>query len=154
MERLQPSRSVDRSPLFQAMLALDNTPRAEFKLKGLQVQRLPLHGGSAKYDLSLSLREEHDGLSATLSYDADIFDETTARRFIDHYVKLIESAVAEPAERVSKLPLLTEAEQQLLSMSGTRRSVHTNQKPLFMRSSNKWRNSTRMLWLLPSRASE
>ena len=114
VERLQPSRSVDRSPLFQAMLALDNTPRAEFKLKGLQVERLPLHGGSAKYDLSLSLREEHDGLSATLSYDADIFDETTARRFIDHYVKLIESAVAEPAERVSKLPLLTEAEQQLI----------------------------------------
>jgi len=114
VERLQPSRSVDRSPLFQAVLALDNTPHAEFKLKGLEVERLPLHVGSAKYDLSLSLRDEHDGLSATLSYDADIFDETTARRFIDHYVKLIESAVAEPAERVSKLPLLTEEEQQLI----------------------------------------
>jgi amino acid adenylation domain-containing protein len=114
VERLQPSRSLDRSPLFQVMLALDNTPGAEFKLNGLEIERLSLHGGTAKYDLSLSLREEDHGLSATLTYDADLFDETTARRFIDRYAKLIESIVAEPAQRISQLSLLTEEESQLI----------------------------------------
>ncbi|HEX8686605.1 MAG TPA: condensation domain-containing protein, partial [Pyrinomonadaceae bacterium] len=122
VERLRPSRALDRPPIFQAMLALDNTPQEELRLGALRVERLPADGGAAKYDLSLSLREEGGGLSATLSYDAGLFDEATARRLAERYVRLLADAAADPSRRVSELPLLTGQERrQLAEWNETRR---------------------------------
>ncbi|MCA1615208.1 MAG: amino acid adenylation domain-containing protein [Acidobacteria bacterium] len=115
VERLRPARALDRSPIFQVMLALDNTPQEELRLGELQVERLPSDGGAAKYDLSLSLREEGGGLSATLGYDADIFDEATVRALAERYEVLLAGAAADPALRVSELPLLTERECRQLA---------------------------------------
>jgi amino acid adenylation domain-containing protein len=122
VERLRPSRALDRPPIFQAMLALDNTPQEELRLGALRVERLPADGGAAKYDLSLSLREEGGGLSATLSYDAGLFDEASVRALAERYEVLLKGAAADPSRRVSELPLLTEWErQQLAEWNETRR---------------------------------
>ena len=123
VERLQPARSLGRSPVFQVMLALDNTPHEEINLGALRVERLPSDGGAAKYDLSLSLREEGGALSATLGYDADLFDEATVRAIAGRYKLLLEGVAADPARRVSELPLLTEEERhrQLVEWNETRR---------------------------------
>jgi amino acid adenylation domain-containing protein len=114
VEKLRPSRALDRSPVFQVMLALDNTPHEELRLGALAVERLPSDGGAAKYNLSLSLREEGGGLSAMLSYDADLFDEATVRALAERYARLLAGAAADPSRRVSELPLLTEWERRQL----------------------------------------
>ncbi|MDT5268885.1 MAG: hypothetical protein QOH49_1071, partial [Acidobacteriota bacterium] len=123
VERLSPARSLGRSPIFQVMLTLDNTPQEELKLGALRVERLPSDGGAAKYDLSLSLREEGGVLGAMLSYDAGLFDEATVRSLAERYEVLLEGAAADPARRISEVPLLTEEEahRQLVEWNETRR---------------------------------
>ncbi|HEX8559178.1 MAG TPA: amino acid adenylation domain-containing protein [Pyrinomonadaceae bacterium] len=123
VERLSPARALGRSPIFQVMLALDNTPQEELRLGALRVERLPSNDGAAKYDLSLSLREEGGVLGAMLSYDAGLFDEATVRSLAERYRVLLEGAAADPARRVSELPLLTEEETRrlLVEWNETRR---------------------------------
>src|SRR5574340_582874 len=57
VEELNPERDMSRNPLFQVMFALQNTPEGELHLAGLHSERLPLHTGTAKFDLSLSPTE-------------------------------------------------------------------------------------------------
>ena len=54
---LSPSRDMSRHPLFQVMFVLQNAPDAAPALQGVQASRLPLAGHSAKFDLTLMLRE-------------------------------------------------------------------------------------------------
>jgi len=114
VERLQPTRALDRAPLFQVMLALDNTPQQSLTLAGLDAQRLPLRGTAAKYDLTFSLEESATGLRGVVEFRSDLFAENTARRLAERYLQLLQGAVADPAAAISQLPLLTATEQQQL----------------------------------------
>ena len=63
VEELAPERDLSRNPLFQVMFVLQNMPAPRSRWKA-QVSRLPLESHSAKFDLSLSVRESAQGLQA------------------------------------------------------------------------------------------
>ena len=54
------------------------------------------------------------GLVGVWEYNTDLFDASTIERMTGHFVTLLEGIVANPEERISQLPLLTEVEQQQL----------------------------------------
>jgi amino acid adenylation domain-containing protein/FkbM family methyltransferase len=113
VEALQPERSLSHGPLFQVLFALQ--PAAEGlrrPLPGLVLRPLDTALGSAKFDLSLLLVADGDGLSGSLEYDRDLLDATTAQRWVRHLRALVEAAVERPADPVATLPLLSAAERQ------------------------------------------
>ncbi|HEY0605464.1 MAG TPA: condensation domain-containing protein [Herpetosiphonaceae bacterium] len=118
VEEFQPSQNMSRSPLFQVMFALQNAPLSVVKQGGLTLRAINVDLGTARFDLSLSIRESEQGLTATLLYNTDLFDAETITRMLAHYHTLLQSIVASPDRRISELPILTEAEaQQLLAWS-------------------------------------
>jgi non-ribosomal peptide synthetase component F/acyl carrier protein len=118
VEEFQPSQNMSRSPLFQVMFALQNAPRPVVKQGGLTLQPINVDLGTARFDLSLSIRENEQGLDATLLYNTDLFDASTITRMLEHYHTLLQSIVADPDQRISTLPILNQAErQQLLAWS-------------------------------------
>jgi amino acid adenylation domain-containing protein len=111
VEELQPERSLQTTPLFQAMLVLHNLPRVDLDLAGLSLSGYAVRRATAKFDLELLVSQGPSGLVATLEYDRDLFLETTALRLLRHLATLLE-AVAEDADRpLSALPLLTAGER-------------------------------------------
>ena len=112
VEALQPVRSLERSPLFQVMLALQNAPSATPSLPGLAVSAVPFGEGAAKYELTLSLAETGEGLAGELEYDASLFAATTASRLLSHLERVLRGMASSPEARVSALPLLSEAERE------------------------------------------
>ncbi len=55
------------------------------------------------------------GIAGSLEYNTDLFDEATVRRMVGHFASLLEAAAGDPAERVSRLRLLSgEEEEQLV----------------------------------------
>ncbi|MCP4663471.1 MAG: amino acid adenylation domain-containing protein, partial [bacterium] len=121
VEALQPERDLSRSPLFQVMLALQNTPMV-LELPGLAVHPLEVQPGTAQFDLALNLRspqwQGEDGsggaMEGAVFYCRDLFDATTMRRFADHFAILLQSVVGDPERRVAALPLLAAGERQQL----------------------------------------
>src|SRR6185369_9459677 len=114
VEELQPERSLSHTPLFQVMFAINTGLAEEPQLRGLVAEVMATSNGTAKFDLTLSLTEENARLVGTMEYSAELFDEKTVRRLLEHYRKLLEGVVAKPEESVSRLPLLNEAERQQL----------------------------------------
>jgi amino acid adenylation domain-containing protein len=114
VEELQPERSLSHSPLFQVMFVLQNAPQEKLELSGLTLDLLDIESGTAKFDLMLSLEESEDGLDGVCEYSADLFDEATVRRMLEHFRTLLAGIVENPGERISSLPLLTSDEEQQL----------------------------------------
>jgi amino acid adenylation domain-containing protein len=114
VEELRPERSLGQNPLFQVMFVLQNAPADTLRFAGLELSPIHGDGDQAKFDLTLTMREENEGLRAVLNYSADLFDGTTIDRMIGHFQTLVEGIVADPEQRVSSLPILTEAERRRL----------------------------------------
>ncbi|HEX6290912.1 MAG TPA: condensation domain-containing protein, partial [Herpetosiphonaceae bacterium] len=114
VDALQPARDLSRHPLFQVMFALQNVSMALPSLPGLTVKPLSVDFGTVKLDLSLSIAETSAGLSGTLEYSTDLFTAATIARLIEHFTVLLHGLVADPKQRIAELPLLTEAERQML----------------------------------------
>ncbi len=115
---LQPERILARSPLFQVSLALQNNETPKLAFPGLTAE--PVEAGivTAKFDLSIALREEGDRLTGMAEYAIDLFDEPTVRRLVEHLEVLLAAATAAPRTPLAELPLLTAAEsRQLLERS-------------------------------------
>ena len=129
VERLQPKRDPSRSPLFQVMFSLQMTPSAVDKslaasvlgeagapmnLGGLPMQPIALEQRIAQFDLVMMLAEAGGRLGASIQYSTDLFEADTITRMAGHYATLLTGIASNPEERLSELPLLTEAERSRL----------------------------------------
>ena len=114
VEELAPARDLSRQPLFQVLFVLQNAPGAPLALDGIAVNHLPGEIESAKFDLTLSVRESVEGLHLRWEYARDLFEASTIGRLAGHFQVLLEAIVADPARRIGELPLLTEAERDQL----------------------------------------
>ncbi len=127
VEKLQPQRDPSRSPVFQTMFVFQKTSvlkdeglasfalgeaGARMDLGGLSVESLSLPQRIAQFDLTLNVTETQNGLAATLEYNKDLFEAATIERMVGHFQVLLEAITANPAVRLSSLPLLTPAERQ------------------------------------------
>ncbi|HEX8819773.1 MAG TPA: amino acid adenylation domain-containing protein, partial [Archangium sp.] len=111
VEELKPQRSLSHPPLFQVMLAFQNTPASRLEQPGLALSTLAPESQTALFDLTLSLQDTPEGLAATLEYNTDLFESATAVRMLGHLRVLLEAATSQPELPLSALPLLTEAER-------------------------------------------
>jgi aspartate racemase len=110
VEELRPERSARFNPMIQAMFAFENVPMPAMGRSGLKLTPLLLQNETAKFDLSLTLYEEN-GFSGYLEYASDLFDPDTVARMEGHFLTLLRGILDNPQERVSRLPLLTNAER-------------------------------------------
>lgn len=106
VEKLMPRRSRSYPPLFQVMFILQNTPAAELRLPGLTAEILDIDPGVAKYDLTLSLKEQGDAITGGFEYNADLFELATVTRLTASYLNLLHAlTTADPGTRVTQLPV-------------------------------------------------
>jgi non-ribosomal peptide synthetase component F len=81
VEELHPERDLSRSPLFQTMFVLEQQRRRR-EWAGLELTRREDRNPNVKFDLTLRMVESDEGLRATISYDADLFDSQRIRRML------------------------------------------------------------------------
>ena len=127
VKRLQPERDASRQPIFQTVFVLHKTQLlneegigafaleesgAHMNLGQLSLESVALEQRVAQFDVLLMAAEVEEHLTASFEYLTDLFDATTISRMAGNFVTLLESFTAEPSLPVSRLPLLTVAEQQ------------------------------------------
>jgi aspartate racemase len=112
VEEIQPERDLSHTPLFQVMFAFQDAALPTPDFPGIAARPLEIDTGTAKYDLTLELRETPEGLRGAFEYRTDLFDAATISRMAGHFETLLESVIADPEQRVLDLALLTEAERR------------------------------------------
>ncbi|CAJ9620982.1 syringomycin synthetase [Burkholderia pseudomallei] len=113
VERVKPPRSTAHPPLFQVMFVWQNMPAGELTIPGLTIRAVETPLQTAQFELTLSLREAGDDIVGHLNYASALFDESTVRRYVTYWRRLLEGMTAGPANvSVARLPLLDEAERK------------------------------------------
>ncbi|MFO0760703.1 MAG: amino acid adenylation domain-containing protein [Byssovorax sp.] len=111
VQAISPERDLGRTPLFQAMFLLQNAPREA--PPGAR-RGVSLEGGTAKFDLTLTMLEGPSRLGGSLELALDLFEPATIDRMIGHFQSLLEGIARAPSQRVSELPMVGERERELL----------------------------------------
>jgi len=120
IEELNPPRTLSIHPFYQVLLAQQTVPPA--------MKRFKVDYQSAKFDLNLWIEEGDDGVSFTLTYNADIFEQGTARRFLTHFKMLLEKAIAAPQTPLNRLDFISDSERAGL-LARARTSAHPELEP-------------------------
>jgi len=136
VEQLQPTRSLSRHPLFQVLLAFQESLEMEVVF-GEAHGHVGVSGADvAKIDLAFDLTERPgpDGvpqsISGALEYSAELFDRATVERFGRWLSRLLEAAVDHPDRRVSALEFQSAAERDLLLAGFNDTAIEETRKPL------------------------
>ncbi|HEX4953510.1 MAG TPA: amino acid adenylation domain-containing protein, partial [Thermoanaerobaculia bacterium] len=111
---VNPGRDLTHSPLFQVLLVLEGTPLGRLPLGDLVAERLLVHNGRAKFDLTLTLAGGEGGLEGAFELDADLLDAATVERWAGHLERIVEAVAADLDLRLSDVPLLSQAERSQL----------------------------------------
>ncbi|MEV4053511.1 non-ribosomal peptide synthase/polyketide synthase [Amycolatopsis sp. NPDC049688] len=114
VDAVQPGRDPSRTPLFQVMVVLQNSPREAARLPGLETEELPQPATAANFDLTLEFQQDAGVLRAALTYNTDLFDAATIDRLAAHLGVLLAGVADDPDRPVSRLPLIGPAERDLV----------------------------------------
>jgi amino acid adenylation domain-containing protein/non-ribosomal peptide synthase protein (TIGR01720 family) len=111
VDAVQPDRDTSRTPLFQVMVVLQNTPNEAVRLPGVTAEDVDIPVVTASFDLTLEFREEA-GLHGLITYNTDLFDAATIQRLADHLAILLNAVADDPEQRLAELPMLTPGEEE------------------------------------------
>ncbi|WP_410581902.1 non-ribosomal peptide synthase/polyketide synthase [Amycolatopsis sp. lyj-108] len=114
VDAVQPERDVSRTPLFQAMVALQNTGDPVPAGGALAAEEIALPSATAAFDLLVQFEEHEGGLRGAVNYNTDLFDPATIERLTGWLRLILEGVTAAPDRPLGELPLLTAVEQHHL----------------------------------------
>jgi natural product biosynthesis luciferase-like monooxygenase protein len=111
VEALQPERGVTHSPLFRAVLVLQNVPSEVPGMPGLRTRFLGFGHETVRFDLSLLVTAMDGGIEGDWTWRSELFEAATVERLHRRFETLLRSAVDSPGARLSRLSVLTEEEK-------------------------------------------
>jgi amino acid adenylation domain-containing protein len=120
IEELNLGRDMSRSPLFQVFFNLLNASSESHQTLSTAVQRhVPPPVAkptveSTKFDLTLYAVNQNEHIRLDLVYNTDLFEAATITRMFGHFQTLLEGILTNPEQRLSTLPIISEAERQEL----------------------------------------
>lgn len=115
VEQVAVGREMSHTPLFQVMLAYNNTTQDQIKLEGLEVEDAEVITQGAKFDLMLSLQDASAQIRGSIEYSSDLFREETISRLWQHYRRVLEQVLRTPAVALRDVQLISEMETAQIS---------------------------------------
>jgi amino acid adenylation domain-containing protein len=114
VEVLNPERNLNRTPLFQVKLVMQNAPTPPLELPGLTLGFLEVDNGTAEFDLLLNVMETEEQLiGLTLAYKTDLFDDSSIARILARLETLLDNIVTQPNIKLDALKqIMVEADRQ------------------------------------------
>jgi amino acid adenylation domain-containing protein len=103
--RVQPARNMNRSPLFQTAVVMQNAGSGHVE---------EIHGGGAIHDFTWFIRPLETRLVGSIEYRSDIYSETTIRGILIRLEALIRAGLAMPDRSIGTLPIFVQGERQRL----------------------------------------
>ncbi|AZE54867.1 Non-ribosomal peptide synthetase [Pseudomonas synxantha] len=125
IERLQLQRSTQANPLFQTLfnwrVSQDQTDT--LTLGELSLAFLPVAQHEAKFELSMHVDYAPQQITADIEYSTALFSPATIERLGRHWLRLLQSLIEAPQQRLAALAMLDFAEHQ--QMVSTWNTTHT-----------------------------
>ncbi|QHS63369.1 non-ribosomal peptide synthetase [Chitinophaga agri] len=103
------SHDMSRSPLFDVMVSLQDTPVSP-SVSGLSVESVALDHRISKFDLLFSFVRDEAGIRLELEYDTALYRESTVSRMAGHLGQLLTAILSSPDTALDEISYLSERE--------------------------------------------
>ncbi len=108
VEELKPKRDLSRTPIFQVVFNLQNSPMPNLEIPDLKIIPLQIDSGVSQFDLSLMMIKAEGQYNCTVEYNSDLFTPATIKRMFDSFQLMLENTLANPDCPVSRLKVVDE----------------------------------------------
>lgn len=112
VEELSPPRRLNATPVFQVLFALQNTPPERPDLDGLETEPLRRDRYMVRTDLEVHAAERAGCIELHWWYNRDLFDGWRMEQMARHYVRVLESMIADIDGAIGAADLLSDAERR------------------------------------------
>ena len=119
IEVLPLRRSLNRTPVFQVVFALQNASSGLQELEGLKIEELGAEAWTARFDLEVNAIERNGQLDIVWVYNRDLFDRGRIEQMARHYERLLAAVVRNPQKPVCELEMLSPDEMQQFKIQAT-----------------------------------
>jgi amino acid adenylation domain-containing protein len=123
VEELSPQRSLNVTPIFQVLFAMQNAPVSVHRLQNLAFE--PIRGGhsTVRTDLEVHAYEHSGQITFYWLYKRDLFDRWRIEQMSRHYVRMLELVLANPDWPVHEFDPLTAAEKHQILVEWNSKSA-------------------------------
>ncbi|NVN66453.1 amino acid adenylation domain-containing protein, partial [Pseudomonas putida] len=130
VDALKLERSLSYNPLFQVMYNHQPEVADVTRLKvgsGLELGVIEWESRTTQFDLSLDTFEQGGRLNAAFTYACDLFAAPTIERLAQHWLRVLQAMVANPAQRIGEIALLdAQAYRQVVEDWGRNSACYPN----------------------------
>ena len=135
VDQLAVNRDTSRNPVFNVVFNLVNNTRSTSEREIPQTREIDrdyIHRpGTAKFDLQLSVTEDHNSLIFSFDYCKKLFKPKTIERFIRYFQKIAAAAVQHPQRRIWEIEILSDDEKhQLLKEFNQTAAIYPKDKTI------------------------
>ncbi len=119
---LKPPRDPSRVPLVSITFNLDRGI-PDLGIEGLETEVVSPSKAFEYFDLRLNVTEQQGALRAACTFNTDLFDAATIRRWLEHWRILLEHAARGGEARLADMPFVTPGELRQLLAAGNGEEV-------------------------------
>jgi amino acid adenylation domain-containing protein/non-ribosomal peptide synthase protein (TIGR01720 family) len=119
VENLMHERIPNRTPLFQVMFALQNTPKAILHLDTLKLEHQEINDNTSKFDLNLNIEMKDNYLACYLEYNTDLYYQTTIERMSKHYLNILDAFINNSQQKIADISILSETENKIIEINNS-----------------------------------
>jgi natural product biosynthesis luciferase-like monooxygenase protein/amino acid adenylation domain-containing protein len=112
MEELHRESSGGRDALFQVTLGMQEFGTDSLDVAGLKFRFMQPQTEKLQFDLRIAAEEHGEEINLWISYQQELYEETTITRMIEHLKAVLQGMVERGEERVWELELLNEVERK------------------------------------------
>lgn len=117
VEELDVTRDRSRNPVFSVMFIKENVLEHQH-IGDLQVKQIDGPVITSKFDLTLFLRDDGEGVSLNMEYSLDLFTEQTIQRMLANLQELLCAITKDPSTPLSQLSVVAADERRRLTYAG------------------------------------
>jgi amino acid adenylation domain-containing protein len=121
VESLAPERALNRSPLVEVKLVMQNEPHEQISILEIgetdKIQIVNEHSApsQAKFDLLVNLSENANYLQGTMDYRSELFEQSTIEMLASHFEELFTIVTTQPEIRLDSLGEKLETSEERVS---------------------------------------
>lgn len=117
IDELNLQKDSSLSSFFQLMFIFQNTPLVKSNINGLQITPYKNNNLTAKYDITVEMRESDNQIFGLFQYNTGLFEKKTIGKIINAYKELFESIVINDKILINNINCITKEEHRELNGS-------------------------------------
>ena len=109
---LEIKRDTSRNPLFDTMFIYQNTGNVNTNFDGVKSEVYTPKTNIAKFDLSLEIIPENNGLKLRFEYCTKLFNKDFINRLAKHYLNILQTVIKENDIKIANIDMLSKEEKE------------------------------------------